>query len=308
MKRIIVLTTLLFILISVSAQKKLEPGKLVYTRWGGFWHSGTIVDVKKDKYLVHSTGYGPGYDRWVEKKDILLEKPKTKTKPLIASKPSTTVDTTINKPATETTKTAVPDVPVDKSEKSEPVKSNSVETVATVKTPVENPKPVPPVVSIDKIEKQELNNQSSGNAVNTSAVTENQTATKELPQSTNKSKVYVKANDPIFQQKPKPPLNDTEKLAIAANATSASTTTEAAKPVTENKTDLNKSSVSASSSTNAADLTNKEDPSANSSKQTVKTEPLATETKKPSYDSKDTWRTKESSTVTATNKSPQLRF
>jgi hypothetical protein len=97
MKRIIVLTTLLFILISVAAQKKLEPGNIVYTRWGGFWHSGTIMDAKKDKYLVHSTGYGPGYDRWVEKKDILLEKPKIKTKSLIASKPPTAPDTTVIK-------------------------------------------------------------------------------------------------------------------------------------------------------------------------------------------------------------------
>ncbi len=239
MKRIIVLTTLLFILISVAAQKKLEPGKLVYTRWGGFWHSGTILDVKKDKYLVHSTGYGPGYDRWVEKKDILLEKPKTKTKPLIASKPSIVTDTTvINKPATETTQTVVSNVSVDKSEKIEPVKLNSVESVVTVKAPVENPKPIPPPVSIDKFEKQELNKQSAANAVTTSATA-------------------------------------------------------------ENKTDINKTSTPASSSVKVRIFSSEENSSAHSSKQTVQTEPPATETKKSAYDSKSVWRTKESTANTA---------
>ncbi|MBC7848427.1 MAG: hypothetical protein H7Y31_01760 [Chitinophagaceae bacterium] len=92
-----VLTTLILLLIlSIANAQDYRLGSKVQGRWGGYWHKGTIIEIKDDKYKVHYDGYGVGYDEWLTREQFRTEADK-KSKPI--------PQTAVFRPAVDSVKT-----------------------------------------------------------------------------------------------------------------------------------------------------------------------------------------------------------
>lgn len=77
---------------ATSFSQVFREGTEIKARWGGYWHRGTILKIKGDKYLVHYTGYGPGYDQWLLAHEMVrfeykgkAKTPEVKPAPIVAN-------------------------------------------------------------------------------------------------------------------------------------------------------------------------------------------------------------------------------
>lgn len=69
MKKAFIFSAILFMAADGFTQA-FKEGSEVKAKWGGYWHRGTVIKVKGDKYLVHYIGYGPGYDQWLAANEL----------------------------------------------------------------------------------------------------------------------------------------------------------------------------------------------------------------------------------------------
>lgn len=133
MKKALLFSAIVLIATTAFSQS-FKEGSEVKAKWGGYWHRGTVVKVKGDKYLVHYTGYGPGYDQWLPAHEIVKFEYKTKAKSTASSAPIASSSTT----GTTTTNSASV-VPVDSSKIvakiSEPVKKDEQKVVSNSRQP-----------------------------------------------------------------------------------------------------------------------------------------------------------------------------